>query len=368
MKNSDTIPSLYGLRALSIALVILSHVFLHARPHDGTSRVLLALAGNGTIGVSIFFVISGFIITLLLLRERERSGRISLSEFYVRRIFRILPAFLLYVGTIFVLTKASIIDVPATQFLRALTFTMDYVTTKNWFLAHVWSLSVEEQFYLIWPLLVVLYSRRVLAWIATSLIVLGPVLRMLDRALLPSTRFEIEYMGHTRADLLMFGCLIALWFEHERLARVLKKTDALCVPLFSAAFLFVISPLIELRFGGVYIKTIGYTLQGISIAFVMLYLIFRPRGFWGRIMNSKVIVHIGFISYGLYLWQQLFIGFRQFGFISALIRIAAAVVLAELSYLLVEHPMLQLRRRLSHRKPPVYAVSDSAPSQAIADA
>lgn len=365
--QSKTIPSLYGLRAISILLVILSHCFLHARPHNLVTKLLLAFAGNGTVGVSIFFVISGFLITILLLKERSRFGSIDIPDFYLRRVFRILPAFLLYIWAIAGLASAGILAIPSQQFWHALTFTMDYVPEKNWFLGHVWSLSVEEQFYLIWPLLVVFCSRRVLAFIASAVVLLGPFIRMADRVLLPGTRSEIEYMGHTRADMLMFGCLIALYFEHDRLHSLLKKSNALGVPISSALFLFVISPLLELRFGGVYIKTIGYTLEGLSISFIVLYLVTRPYSIYGRVFNSKLAIHIGAISYSLYLWQELFIGFRQFNLVSTLLRVAAAFLIAEISYFFVESPMLRLKRRSSHKRPTAPPIGEMASPQVAMD-
>ena len=365
--QSKTIPSLYGLRAISILLVILSHCFLHARPHNLVTKILLALAGNGSIGISIFFVISGFLITIVLLKERFRFGSINIPDFYLRRVFRILPAFLLYILAIAALASAGILAIPSQQFWHALTFTMDYVPEKNWFLGHVWSLSVEEQFYLIWPLLVVLCSRRVLTFVAGSVILLGPFIRMADRALLPGTRFEIEYMGHTRADMLMFGCLIALYFQHDRLHALLKKSNVFGVPAFSAIFLFIISPLLELRFGGVYIKTIGYTLQGLSISFIMLYLVTRPHSISGRVFNSKLAIHIGAISYSLYLWQELFIGFRQFSLVTTLLRVTVAFLLAETSYFFVESPMLRLKRRVSHERPTVPPITEMVSPQVAMD-
>ena len=349
--QSKTIPSLHGLRAISIVLVIVSHCFLHTRGQSAAAKALLALAGNGTVGVSIFFVVSGFLITLLLLRERCNAGQIDLSDFYLRRVFRILPAFVVYVAVVAVLTSAGVLSIPSQQFWHALTFTMDYVTEKNWFLGHVWSLSVEEQFYVIWPFLVVLCSRRVLTIITGSVIVLGPFIRILDRIVLPGTRFEIEYMGHTRADMLMFGCLIALYFDDDRLRALLAKAIARGVPLMAALFLFIISPVIEMRFGGVYIKTIGYSLQGLSISFIMLYLVTRPEGDFGRLFNSKLAIRVGAISYSLYLWQEMFIGFREFSVAGSLMRIAGAFVAAEISYHFVETPLLRLKRRLSEERP-----------------
>lgn len=142
--RSGTIPSLHALRALSILLVLLSHCFLHARPSGRTTAILLSMAANGTVGVSIFFVISGFLITTLLLEEQQRFGKIDLRDFYLRRVFRILPAFFTYLLTIALLAALGVLVVSGEQLWRALTFTMDYLPRKNWCVGHTWSLSVEE--------------------------------------------------------------------------------------------------------------------------------------------------------------------------------------------------------------------------------
>jgi peptidoglycan/LPS O-acetylase OafA/YrhL len=342
------VPSLDGLRALSVLLVITSHCFLRVRGHGVLSTWLLALAGNGTVGVSIFFVISGFLITMLLIKEEVRYGTICLKDFYIRRAFRILPAFLTYVGIIWLLSATGVFDVQPRQFVRALTFTMDYGSNGSWYLGHIWSLSVEEQFYLIWPVVVVLLSQRALKRIAVAVIVLGPFIRMADRILLPGTKSQIEYMGHTRADMLLFGCLVALLFDNAQFHLFLEKMDALKVPVLCALFLFLGSPTIELWLGGTYIKTVGYTLQGISICVLMLYLIRHPESQSGTLFNTRIAVHIGTLSYSLYLWQELFFGPRDFQLRSIAIRFLLAFLAAELSFNLIETPMLRLKRRFEH--------------------
>jgi peptidoglycan/LPS O-acetylase OafA/YrhL len=361
------VPSLDGLRAVSVMLVIISHVFLRVRGHGVLATWLLALAGNGTVGVSIFFVISGFLITMLLIKEEVRYGSISLKDFYIRRAFRILPAFLAYVGVIWMLTATGTLDVQPRQFIRALTFTMDYGTGGSWYLGHMWSLSVEEQFYLIWPLIVVLLSQRALKRIALAVIVLGPFIRMADRILLPSTKSQIEYMGHTRADMLMFGCLVALLFDDDRFQVFLDKLDALKAPILCSLFLFLGSPTIELWLGGTYIKTLGYTLQGMSICVVMLYLIRHPETFSGKLFNTRIAIHIGTLSYSLYLWQELFFGPRDFKLRFIAMSFAFTFVAAEISFNLIEKPMLRLKRRFEHERVAGARIREAIPEASLTE-
>ena len=155
--ESSRIPSLDGLRAISIGMVLTAHLAasvtaLEHRP------LLLYTIGNGNRGVSVFFVISGFLITSLLLKERELTGKISLRDFYLRRAFRILPPFWVFLACIAVIWKLRIIETSWTNLGVALIFLRDYIP-GDWWTGHSWSLSVEEQFYLLWPAILVFLER-----------------------------------------------------------------------------------------------------------------------------------------------------------------------------------------------------------------
>src|SRR5262249_53791297 len=106
----------------------------------------------GNLGVRVFFVISGFLITTLLLAELDKAGRIDFKAFYLRRAFRIFPAFYVYLGAVGLLSLASAIPVPGTDLALAAGYATNFVSERSWLVGHVWSLSVEEQFYLLWPL------------------------------------------------------------------------------------------------------------------------------------------------------------------------------------------------------------------------
>ena len=138
-------PSLDGLRAFSIVLVLIAHVSLQ---YPWLRRFVEHV---GNYGVRIFFVISGFLITGLLLKELTKTGRISLKSFYIRRTLRIFPAFYVYVLTVVILAWAGILILLPGDLLHAVTYTMNYHMVRSWWLNHMWSLSVEEQFYLLWP-------------------------------------------------------------------------------------------------------------------------------------------------------------------------------------------------------------------------
>jgi peptidoglycan/LPS O-acetylase OafA/YrhL len=351
------VPSLDGLRAISICLVLLSHILLHAQPRNVFETNLLWIIGNGETGVCAFFVLSGFLITILLLKEKEANGRIRLFDFYLRRIFRILPAFLLYICVVAILARIGIISVPRWQFLRALSFTMDYVNVKSWWIGHTWSLSLQEQFYFAWPIVTIFCSRRTLTWIAAGIIVLEPFIRVADRIFAPWRKDEIFYMLHTRADMLMFGCLVALLFEERRFIEFTDMLFRRHLHVVAAIFLFIISPLIVWNVRGSYFLTVGYTLQGVCISLLLVFAIRRSDSKFGRFLNSPSIVWVGLLSYSLYIWQELFIGFDTFSTGRSALGILFVIPTAIASYYLVERPFLKVKHHFEKRRAPTRTLS-----------
>ena len=153
------IPSLDGCRAISILLVVVSHLCETPAFHafDPYARLMFHF---GPFGVEVFFVISGFIITTLLLNEEHSHGFVSIKGFYIRRAFRIWPAAYAYLLVVAVLAWNHVISVAPHHFFYAGTFLMNHVQEMNWFTAHFWSLAIEEQFYVLWPIVFLLTARR----------------------------------------------------------------------------------------------------------------------------------------------------------------------------------------------------------------
>ena len=348
--ETKRIPSLDGLRAASILMVLVGHSLLRMHPVGTLQRVIFSAGNYGATGVSVFFAISGFLITMLWKRERQTFGGISRSDFYVRRTFRILPAFAVYVGAVGLLAGLHVISVDRSDFLHALTFTTDFDTHTHWFLGHTWSLSVEEQFYLVWPIVVVSCSDKMLTRIALAVILLEPFLRVGTYFLMPGLRGQVIYMAQTRADALMFGCLIALLYDS---AKFQQWTSALVQrrwPCWAALLLLPILPWLERPLRGPYIFCVEYSLQGVCISVILLYAILLHNSRVGRLLNSKVVVHVGVLSYSLYLWQELFLGGTSASPSMLLARLALAFGFAELSYFAVERPMLRLGKRFRRER------------------
>jgi peptidoglycan/LPS O-acetylase OafA/YrhL len=152
-----------GWRAVSVLLVIFDHILATQHGSLLSKYPLLDFWARsaGPLGVDVFFVISGFVIFRLLISEEARSGSVFLKAFYYRRIFRILPPFYIYLAVVFVLLSLGVIDESRKGILFAALFLQDlHLGLGGWFTGHAWSLAVEEQFYLVFPIMWVLAPRR----------------------------------------------------------------------------------------------------------------------------------------------------------------------------------------------------------------
>ena len=344
--TSRSIPSLDGLRTLSIALVIVGHslAYIHGEPKNFP---FLQISELGKSGVDVFFVISGFLITSLLLKDPGVNGSFRLKRFYLRRFFRIFPPFYLFLGVVGILWKVGHQSLDSRGFVTAATYTWNYLAhSRSWLLAHTWSLSLEEQFYIVWPPCMVLLGRKKSAAAAIGVILLSPVSRFLSYVLAPSLRGNEGMMLHTRLDTIMFGCAMALLWKDERFNRWVEKLLGTTLVVFSIFYIVFLAPCLSMRFGARYDWPIGYGLRALLISVVLLYSVRRSASGFGKFLSLGPIRHIGLISYGIYLWQQMFTGPNAFWVPLNLVAILAC---AELSYWLVERPSYRLRDWLEKR-------------------
>lgn len=353
------IPSLDGLRAISILLVIALHTLQRQDQHHQASFLWYALFNGGT-GVHIFFVISGYLITRLLLHEHARNGRISLSGFYIRRAFRILPPLYVYVGVLLVCAALGRLMLTRLDVLSALFFFHNYAATDvSWSLEHFWTLSVEEQFYLVWPFVLILClsrageaGRRWAVRVALIVIVLSPVIRVVSYQL-HNSYWHNAGMFQMQADALMFGCVLALLEGKPAFERLyLLITRVWWLP--PAVILFCMT--MDARFQNYWSLPIGLTLQGAAIAAFVLWCVRNSHSVVGRILNLRPVAYLGVLSYSAYLWQTLFLhhnNLRLFGgatFVNTFPGSWLAIfIVAFLSYNLVEQPALRARAALTRR-------------------
>ena len=345
------IPSLDGLRAISILFVIIGHSAETMPRIDGAAgslfHGLILMLGNGGLGVTVFFVLSGFLITTLLLKEIKKTGELSIRAFYIRRAFRIWPAFYLMVAVVVILGIIKAIPLTVGEVVSASLFFWNYYPHgATWFLGHSWSLSVEEQFYVIWPLLLKFLGPRRGTWFAAAVIVIEPAIRVANYWLVPSMRGHIGIMGHTRADSLMIGALVALLYGKPRFENFVERLFTWRLPLAGAAFLLFLNPILEEKAHGAYMLPVGILLQNCIIALIMLWAIQNSDKAFGRVLNSRLAIHVGLISYSLYLWQQIFLTTQNKSFTGVFpMNLLCTLAVAECSYWFVEKSFLAMRKR-----------------------
>jgi peptidoglycan/LPS O-acetylase OafA/YrhL len=343
-------PALDGLRAVAVLLVVAFHCGLGAFK-------------GGYIGVDIFFVLSGFLITTVLVEEWDRRGRIGLGRFYLRRILRLYPALLVAIvggliiaawvgtGALSWIGSGAVHAVPS-----ALSYWMNWWQMGKPFgvLGPIWSLSVEEEFYLVWPLLLIgsLYFGKRFALAAT--IALGGIFVVSTIILSAGWSADRLYLGtDARAPELLMGAAAALAFSINRptlaVRRILRTAAA-------AGTLFLV-PIAAGWFagGGLGVPTPPYivTLAIAASAAVIVICLTDPPNWCAAVLGSRPAIGLGRISYGVYLWhvalvyavRELRSGIRPlFLFVVVL---TACIAVAWTSYRLVEVRFLRLKRRLA---------------------
>lgn len=345
-------PPLDGLRAVAVLLVLGFHLRLGNVP---------SLEG-GFFGVDIFFVLSGFLITSILLREWDDTGAIHLGRFYIRRALRLLPALFTFVVALALFTHVIRPELASFLDLRMAGWALGY--GLNWLIAlghvadlsrvvitHVWSLCVEEHFYLLWPfalraMLGAGLGRGRIA-ILLALVAAGSALLragLWDSAAVWPSFLRCYFATDTRADGLMIGCLLAMLASMGALPenRIARGSLAMAGALVLAVMSVSASILSPFMYRG------GLTIVAVATAAVMMALIrpSRPVAAW---MGCAVMVWIGRLSYSLYLWHVVTFYFGgmwadRMGLalpIRLLLMVGGAFALASLSYYGVERPFLR---------------------------
>ncbi len=334
--TAKEIPSLNGIRAISAYTVVLWH-FQYS---------LI----SGGYGVTMFFVLSGLLITHLLIRESQRSGTVSLKSFYIRRSLRIFPAFYVF-AAIYIggrLLKHMYMDWP--QVWASLFYVRNYYQAifhpVNGVLAHTWSLGVEEQFYLLWPFIFKKFCRSpksLMKGLAISIVCVW-----VYRAILSASGVSYDYIYNafdTRFDSLGVGCLAALAIHNRVNLDVILKNWILS-PLLIASI--VVLNIIQARVHAFNFQAV--VMDAVLPVFFCILLLqavrFADYPIF-RLLNTPVMRYLGMISYSTYLYHVIvahIAGAHPTGF-KLLIALGACSGAAMLSYHIVEKPMLRLRQR-----------------------
>ena len=332
------LPGLDGIRAISVLAVIASHA-------DALSL--------GGLGVNTFFVLSGFLITWLLLNEWNKSSDISLRKFYLRRTLRIFPAyyFFIIVSVIVDLMLGNEEIKPA--ILPALTYTMNYFNVfydhPPLSVAHTWSLAIEEQFYLIWPALLLVILRvnnKLQVPILVMVIIFCTAWRSYSYAYFQFGTSYVYNAFETRVDSLAIGCLLAVLLQKHSICKLVDKGASM--PLLSV-LVFVLIIWLHTNGTSFYRYTIGYTVSSLLAAFLLTQLMaLSTHGIWW-FLECPPIRYLGIISYPIYLWHARCleltakIGISDL-WLKVLLGTLISVVIASASYYFIEKPFLKLKQ------------------------
>jgi peptidoglycan/LPS O-acetylase OafA/YrhL len=358
------LPSLNGWRAVSIALVLVSH-FPHAAGFPVAKLYAIWWwASHGDLGVRFFFVISGFLITRLIILENDRVGHVSLKNFYIRRALRILPVYFVFILTLFWLSLFTPFRQTASIWWHNLTFTTNFVDfgslARWWTSSHLWSLAVEEQFYLGWPAVFVFAgiaanSRRASLLLGIP-ILLAPAWReMSHTGWYPPilSRLFTTFSFFNYCDSLAVGCAAAILFSRRRelvrdhLEHWLKETSIVAALLI--ALPAILSKLQGARF---IVYPLGPTAQACGFAALLLQSIFFPNLGIYRVLNWRWVSFFGVLSYSIYIWQEIFcsspesFGLPPVWWMSFPGWVVPVFGVAFLSYYCLERPLLKLRAKL----------------------
>jgi peptidoglycan/LPS O-acetylase OafA/YrhL len=345
------VPELDGVRGIAVLMTVVAHSFFTIAP------------GGGLTGVALFFVLSGFLITSILVAEWDKTALISLRRFYARRILRLAPALAAVLILYLVLAFSGLSPVALGDRLRSAFFVATYF--GNWQsasggnlaeLSHTWSLAVEDQFYFLWPVSLVFLLR---SGLSRSRIIAVTAVAMAALVLLRAVAWtsggvpweRVFYGTDMVGSSLLIGCLAALAFSWGLLP---KLPGSRAIAVGALVTLLATCALVSQHdlVGRLYLATIGFPIIAIASATLIVTLALDRSA--APFLGHPVLVYFGRISYALYLWHLLTIQvlgkvFHIAGVERSVISIPIAIGLATLSYLAIERPFLRLKRHFEPR-------------------
>jgi peptidoglycan/LPS O-acetylase OafA/YrhL len=361
-------PALDGLRFFAFLAVFISHVSASiatagglpsfASAGHGWASWVSAAHNSGLYGVDLFFVLSSFLITRLLLIEKETRGKVDIGSFYVRRILRIWPLYYAFLLYMFVTQLAGSPKTPTLMWFGFLFFFVNWIATFHGLSVHrgsmLWTVSVEEQFYLTWPWIVSRVSRQAVVRICTGLVLFAIALRVVLTAF-HAPASAIAFNTLARLDPLAMGAILAAsprlekWFAGLSWPLLYPPLCAICVIAVTYAQTSRLLP-------ALFVDPASIFLVALSCAFAVGCML-RTDSATLKVVSWKPLVYLGRISYGLYVYHQTVIGLaarlvQRLGLPESIWYIApldlvGTIVVASLSFRLIERPFLSLKERFA---------------------
>ncbi len=347
------LPALDGLRGVAILMVVGFHF-------------PLGWSGTGFYGVTVFFALSGFLITTLLINEWEKSSTIGVRRFYARRAYRLWPALLAVTAAYAVVkpilssgqgaVKALGNAIVGATYMENLSLSLK--VTRGGDIAHLWSLAMEQQFYLVWPLVLLVFRRRGASWRQLGIgalagFVVSGALR--GAAFAPNNFAHAQFGPETRVGEILIGCALALFIVEVRgivtaaTRRTLRLAGNVALAALVAHFVFPLHNKLD-QINSAYTYGLGFSLVALATAVLITAACLAPGAWWQRTLEIPVMQWLGRISYGLFLWHlPIFrLTAAQLDMSGAPLRVLQLVLslaAAEASYRYIEQPFLRRRER-----------------------
>jgi peptidoglycan/LPS O-acetylase OafA/YrhL len=334
----ERLDSLDGWRTISVALVIIDH--LGRWSSIGTTDSRFAVFDSyGHLGVQIFFVISGFVICRGLEKETSGFGQISIAAFYVRRFFRILPPLLFFLVGLLTLWSFGLVDYQISQLPRAMTFTCNIWNGCGGYVAnHLWSLSVEEQFYLVFPVLFVLLAKK-------RKVVLGALWCGFPFAILALGEVRLGALASYLSDFLCIAAGIVCAEYEQEIRRFCRRLPTWTPVASFAALLF----LATIAGPNIWSTLARFFLLPALIALGLVTTVAQPSAV-SRLLSTRWMTAIGRSSYTIYLWQQLATApYSGQGYVFYVLSVPGCVGFSCLSYFFVERRLIRMGAKVSAR-------------------
>lgn len=322
---STRVSFLDGFRGIAILLVLFEHL-----QTGYTGGYLSPLTHTGTHGVTIFFVLSGYLIT-----SKLTEGEIQLKQFYIRRFFRLMPAAWTYIAL--VLSVQLLLQVRLTSFCEISSCLFFYrnmiIPVSCGLLTHFWSLSLEEQFYLIWPTLLLFFGVRRCLWGAGLAAMACAAFRFYHWN--QYYKLWVSFRSEVRADAILIGCCLALVILDSSIRNWIFRYSSYLMTASLAVLCYCI-----MRFW--WLPTL---VENISIAVLLATCILNPGSLLARALSFRPLVWLGTISYSVYVWQEIFL--VRPVVIAQPYAPVMILFIAPLSYILLEQPLTRLGRQIS---------------------
>jgi peptidoglycan/LPS O-acetylase OafA/YrhL len=348
-----------GLRAFSILLVVLNHLGMDEwwpQTEFFNTRFFQLFSGNA--GVNVFFTLSGFLITMILIREKEAKGRINFKHFFIRRFLRLLPSLIIFYLMVFVLMATGFVDAEYIGLLVSMFYLYNFVPELFYIpeLGHTWSLALEEQFYFTWPFVLNwFYKGKKIPYILIAGVLIcvvamyaglhwyipfehdGKVHSLLQDGFKPH-RFFLPAVAP-----ILIGCVLAYWISRHgsNLKKLILKNNA--VTLLKVVVLYC---------AGLYLPVsmlpVAFIFQAMGVAILLAWLYYHQDAKFTSALEWAPLVYIGKISYGIYVYQGLFLTTGPTGELLIQqfpLNIFLVAILAILSYHFVEKPVLKLKAK-----------------------